>query len=139
MRLLVLMTLLSAVDLAHSQTIYTCRDVNGRTSYQTDPCAPGAKATAVKSYAPIHDDPHAAARLRQTEAIMNSRAIKPSYVNYGQINNAVTQPDSRAVQRAKCNAAKLNRDATLERVGLRRTHTLLRQLDADVNLACKGV
>jgi len=50
-----------------------------------------------------------------------------------------TQPNERDQLRARCQAQKDYRDATLRQVGLNRTFDLIRQLDEQVYEACKGL
>ena len=59
--------------------------------------------------------------------------------NYGQVIYNTPTPGERDQRRANCQQARANREATLTRVGLARTHDLLRQLDDAVYEACKGL
>jgi len=50
-----------------------------------------------------------------------------------------SQSSLREQLRARCQAQKNNRDATLRQLGLNRTFDLIRQLDGLVYEACKGL
>jgi hypothetical protein len=124
--------------LAAAQDIHACRDARGQVSYQTGPCGPGTRLEQTRTYQPIRDDPAAAARVRQAEAEMNSRARQRRSPGNGHVVIASTQPDARAAQRAECAAARSRRESVLASVGLKRTYALLQQLDDAVRTACKG-
>lgn len=137
MRLIVVCSLALIAGSVNAQTIFKCKGARGAVSYQSEPCATGAKIDAVKNYAPIYDDPVAAARLRQTEAVMDARSAQQRSTGSSQVAMAAYGP--RDQQRANCNAAKANRESVLRQVGMNRTYDLLQELDRSVNAACSGL
>lgn len=68
------------------------------------------------------------ANSRYLESLARGQGRTAQYGASGSRTNAKHQ---------RCQAAKARRDDTLRRVGLRRTHELLRRLDDDVYEACK--
>lgn len=136
-----LLGLMLAVSPANAQVIYRCQ-AGGKVTLQSDPCPVTAKQT-VRPYQATPSDPHAVRRRMAIEAEMDRRnAGGQARVAYGdRVNNRTyyngelisTSPDPR---RGRCEAAKRDRAAVLERVGLRRNFDLLRRLDEQVRIAC---
>lgn len=117
---------------ANAQEIHTCVDAKGRKSYQNMPCAPEQRTAAVRSYTAKPEDPALAARSATIQQEMDRRN-RPS----GKTTVVRTGSTRRAAPTA-CQAAKAKREATLKRVGLKRTFDLLSQLDSEVWEVCKG-
>ncbi len=119
---------------AHAQTIYKCRAAGGALRYQSAPCAADAKTESTRDYAPIVDSPQAARHAQDAERSTQSSRTTPGYrTNYPAASAA---DDRRAQRRRACVAARDDRETTLERVGMRRTGTLVRQLNERVARAC---
>jgi hypothetical protein len=122
-----------------AQSLHQCIDRQGHVSFTSEPCAPGQKTQKVVDATPERMTPERAAyleqRRRQDEANSaylrrlagHDRPLQP-------MGRRASPADSKA---SRCQAAKARRDATLRRVGLRRTFTLLRELDEAVYQACK--
>jgi hypothetical protein len=123
--------LFTAAFSANAQAIYKCVGAKGAVSYQSIPCTSGATAARTINY--VAAPPTLAPRAPYV-------APRPAPIAY-RPTSAYASPtyDERAKRKANCQAAKDSREATLDRVGLSRTFDLLRQLDDDVALACKGL
>lgn len=125
-----------------AQTIYTCKPATGALRYQSAPCTGDARSQGTREYTPIVNDPAAAARLREIEAQMAQRRAAAAYGGASVSRRrrvAASRGDPRTRQRFACETAKQSRQATLDRVGLKRTLALLRGLDARVAQACLGI
>lgn len=110
---------------AHAQVVYRCAANGKPVSFQSEPCAPGARMTNVIDAPPDRRPP---------------RAIQgPVYSQEQQSGPQWSAPTEQDRQREKCNKAKADREDTLNSVGLRRTFDLVSSLDAKVTAACKGV
>jgi hypothetical protein len=123
--------LFAAALSANAQAIYKCVGVRGAVSYQSIPCTYGATTARTINYVadptpPAPRAPYVVPRAAQNAFRPTSAYANPAY-------------DERAQRKANCQAAKNSREATLGRIGLNRTFDLLRQLDDDVALACKGL
>jgi len=113
---------------AMAQGVHKCMAPGGAVSYQDAPCE-----------APLHEadnwkappDPPPAARQRSPEAPSLQRQPVARAVRSGSTRIARTPAPS------ACEAARANRENTLERVGLKRTFDLLRRLDEQVRKACR--
>ena len=115
------------------QEIHTCIDAKGIKSYQNAPCDPGQRTASVRSYAAKPDDPALAARSAAIQQEMDRRN-RPS----GKAS-VVRTANRRPSGPTPCQAAKAKREATLKRVGLKRTYDLLSRLDSEVWELCKGL
>ncbi len=117
---------------AAAQEIHTCINAKGIKSYQNVPCEPGQRTASVRSYEAKPDDPAVTARsvaIQQEMDRRNRPSGKPTVVR--------TAP-RRPVGPTPCQAAKAKREATLKRVGLKRTFDLMSRLDSEVWDVCKG-
>lgn len=109
-------------------SVYRCVDRAGAVSLQSQPCGPGQRTTRVVSAPP------------DVEPMRSRQANRPSASNQTGYNTIqYQQEDSRAGRMTACASARHNRDATVARIGLKRTYDLLQRLDAMVNEACKGL
>ncbi len=121
------------VGQAGAQDIHICIDGRGVKSYQNAPCATGQRTAGVRSYAAQPDDPALTARSIAIQQEMDRRN-RPS----GRATVVRSSSPRRAAGPTPCQAAKAKREATLKRVGLKRTFDLLSQLDSEVWEVCKG-
>jgi hypothetical protein len=107
--------------------VYRCVGKGGAVSLQSQPCSPDQNETRA-IYAPPEVE-----RVRRP-TIVSSVPIQTSRYSSG--------PSAEDYERDRrlgaCAYAKSNREATLARVGLKRTYDLLQRLDAMVYEACKG-
>jgi hypothetical protein len=107
--------------------VYRCVGKGGAVSLQSQPCSPDQRETRA-IYAPPEVE-----RVRRP-TIVSSVPIQTSRYSSG--------PSAEDYERDRrlgaCAYAKSNREATLARVGLKRTYDLLQRLDAMVYEACKG-
>ena len=111
---------------AAAQNVYKCVAA-GVVSYQSAPCEHGAREMARWDAPP--DPP---SRVHQPASGLERRASEPRTTRTGTAHIA-----RNAVKPSACEAAKANRDRTLERVGLKRTFDLLSRLDEQVRNACR--
>jgi hypothetical protein len=129
MRQVVAIILLLVSSSASAQVVHKCVAKGKPVSYQSEPCAAGAKTSKVVAAPrdtrppPVYAAAPAASHINNVEMIYNNVPVW-------------TEADQR---RANCEAAKQRRITRLERLGLRRTYDDLQQLDAGVAQACKGV
>lgn len=128
--ILVTIVLLSAPYWAHAATLHKCVGSDGVPSYQSAPCGPDQTSQWSRQVVPDSTKPVApparSARATSSPATWSARHVAPQRV-----------PTARDRQQQRCNNAKTRRDATLDRIGLRRTYELLQRLDAAVRVACK--
>ena len=110
--------------------VYRCVPRSGAVIFQSQPCAADQQTTRVI---------HAPAEAARAQPYAASAAIANTVVQNTVINNNQLVADELERRRRQCDAAKRNRDRTLERVGLSRTYDLLQRLDAQVYEACKGL
>lgn len=112
---------------AAAQNVYKCVAPGGLVSYQSAACEQGARETARWDAPPDPPSPvrpHASGAERRTPGSPASRTAR------AHIARDQAWPSA-------CEAAKTNRDRTLERVGLKRTFDLLSRLDEQVRNACR--
>ena len=129
MRLSVLVCLLVAGSVAlpaRAEQLYRCVGPGAAISYQSLPCAPTARLDRVVDYRPdpVATAPQATARPRT----VRNRAARTAHA-----------PRERRVTPTaadRCRIARAQRDAALQRVGLKRTYAQLSRLDASVRAAC---
>ena len=107
--------------------VYRCVDAGGAVSLQSQPCGPGQRTTRAVP-APPDIEPRRAPLTRPA----------PVASNGGGWSGPSASQWQRQQQQARCAQARAEREATLERVGLRRDFDLLRRLDDMVREACKG-
>ena len=117
-----------------AQTIHTCIDPQGARSVQNIPCGHGSRTVRRREFATPVDSAEATRRRHEVEQWRadqrerEARAVRRAYPSY--------RP-RRAPGPSPCEAARAQREATLERVGLRRNFDLLRRLDDMVWKACR--
>lgn len=131
-RLIFIVSILLPAAQAAAQDIHTCIDAKGIRSYQNLPCDPGQRTASVRSYEARPEDPALAARSAAIQQEMDRRN-RPS----GKAT-VVRTANRRPSGPTPCQAAKAKREATLKRVGLKRTFDLLSRLDSEVWDVCKG-
>jgi hypothetical protein len=124
--------LLPAVQ-AKADDIHVCIDAEGMKSYQNAPCAQGQRTLSVRSYETKPEDPALTARTAAIQQEMDRRN-RPG----GKTTAMRSTVSRRPTGPTPCQAAKAKREATLKRVGLKRTYDLLSQLDSEVWEVCKG-
>lgn len=111
---------------AQGQVVYQCVGSNGRTEYSSWPCKAGQ---VTRQAIPAAPDPVRPYVPPPPAPVRHHRPIRQASVP----TQAQRERDARAMA---CRQAKREREATLARVGLRRTFDLLRRLDDEVRLAC---
>lgn len=127
---------------AHSQVVYKCVGPKGQVAYQSTPCSANERVQNVYDATPETYSPQREAERQRLRRSIDEGARRLSTMA-GTDRAPVYRPawspgPDPNDKRARCVAAKAHREATLERVGLRRTFDLLRQLDGMVWDACHG-
>lgn len=137
MKLLILAIFLVMAMPASAQSVYKCakgKDV----SYQSQPCA---DSTPVKAWDATPEPPPTNAELWRRYYARKQGERDSAYLRSlaGRDNGSVASGASIGTTQSSygCESAKRSRQATLDAVGLNRTHDLLRSLDDAVNRACK--
>jgi hypothetical protein len=116
-----------------AQEINTCIDARGMKRYQNAPCDLGQRTLSVRRYATQPEDPALAARSAAIQQEMDRRNRPSGRTSVVRAGNA-----RRAGGASPCQVAKAKREATLQRVGLKRNFDLLSRLDSEVWDVCKG-
>lgn len=120
---------------AGAQQVYKCVDGKGSASYQSTPCAPTHKTVKAWDATP---EPVAPYRPPAQPAAQRSQSRRTSTVSgRGRGPSGSSISVENAGNAKACQAAKAKRDATLQKVGLKRTYDLLQRLDEAVRNACK--
>lgn len=119
---------------AHADTLYHCRDRHGVSVYQNEPCAGDLRPVDAREFVRADIDPRLAAQTEAARQALERRRIESLRGSRLRVVRQQRQPHVDD----PCKAAKTRRDATLKRVGLKRTFDMLSQLDGEVWDACKG-
>lgn len=122
-----------AAGMAGAQVVSKCPDGKGGFVYQDTPCVNGQAARewdgAAHRLSPE--------RQRQIDADRRHRELLAASRSPSNINNVVFNgPSASQQQNARCDAAKAHRKQELDRLGLRRTYDILRNLNDYVNREC---
>jgi hypothetical protein len=119
---------------AAAQDVHKCVAAGGAVSYQSEPCGrnshDAANWEAPRDSSPSPERAHAPAAKSGRERAPERGTARTGTARIAR--NARNAPKPSA-----CEAAKANRDSTLERVGLKRTFDLLSRLDEQVRKACR--
>jgi len=115
---------------ASGETLYRCVDAANHVSYQSAPCARGARLDGVTNYVP---EPVAPSQRK-------AKPSRPPRPAHGVASSAGSIGSRRAPRRESdpCELAKQRRQAQLQRLGLKRTYDDLSRIDAAVWQACHG-
>jgi len=134
-------SLLAAIALLHpatspAQTLYTCT-VKGRpTSYQSLPCAEGARTAEIREYTP--DPPPTAQQLRQRQ---RDSAYLSALAGTGRSSStprrAAAPGRASAPSVASCSDVRQQRDEWERNIGLKRRYDDLRAWTDRVRRACQ--
>lgn len=127
--LLVLLLLLAGNTQA--QILYRCVSGSGAVSWQSAVCGQGMRMMKSVEYTP--DAPSAVSvpgRVKTVATRSKTRAPAGYRVSARTSRATRRKPDA-------CASASDRREATLERVGLKRNYDLLSKLDADVRRVCR--
>lgn len=123
---------------ASAQTVLKCTGRDGHVTFTSGACPDGQRQAASYDATPEVMTAERAAELerRRRQDDANSRYLQSLSSNGG--TSTPGHRSSRSTsRRSGCDAAKARREDTLRRVGLKRTHDLLRKLDDQVYEACK--
>lgn len=115
---------------ATAQVVYKCVGKGGKVEYTSFPC--GKHQKTVKAVTAVPEP------VRRYPQPAQPPVASQPYA--GQSNNfyAPAAPTQREIAQQKCQSAKEWRQIELDRLGLRRTFDILRQLDDYVAQQCKG-
>ncbi|MDI1253411.1 hypothetical protein [Thermomonas sp.] len=125
-RLLALLLLLAGN--ANAQTVYKCVSGSGAVSWQSLPCAQGMRTMRSLAYTPEAPITLPASSHAPVKTVGRSHPKS----GYHRVSARAQRPKPDA-----CARARERRQATLERVGLKRNFDLLSKLDADVRSVCR--
>jgi len=114
---------------AMAQGVHKCVAPGGAVSYQDAPCEPQSREAA-NWEAPLDPAPRLEPRGASASRAVRFPESRMARSGSARIARAASKPSA-------CEAAKANRDSTLERVGLKRTFDLLSRLDEQVRNACR--
>lgn len=121
-----------------------CVSPGGVVSFQQQPCAAGSRQTFSRPY--VAEPPPTVEQLRaraareqaaRAESAELSRRAGTSRQYRAPTGTGTLHRVAMAKDDAACQRARRHRDATLERVGLKRTYDLLRSLNDEVARACR--
>jgi hypothetical protein len=129
----VLVSVVFAVP-AYAQHVHKCTE-KGKTVYQSAPCSSGVAAKTWEA-TPDLPDPYRQARLDAIQRQLDRRK-QAAEAGMAQRSSSGGSTISARPNQNRCEAAKAQRDATYDRVGVRRTFDLSRRLDDMVYEACK--
>lgn len=123
---------------AWAQTVQKCTGRDGHVTFTSSACPDGQRKAASYDATPEVMTEERAAELerRRRQDDANSRYLQ-SLAPRGGRSTPGYWPSRNDSRRSGCDAAKARREETLRRVGLKRTHDLLRKLDDQVYEACK--
>lgn len=121
--------LVAAPHLAAAGTLHRCVSGNGAVSIQSTACGQGQRLDRIITYVPEPDA--APARTGRPETRRSTATYTTGVARRGTGKAARQAADA-------CRLARRQRDATLQRLGLRRTYDDLSRLDARVRAACAG-
>ena len=123
--------------------LHKCVTPRGAVSIQNAPCPTKSKTIWKRATAPEIEN--ASTRQRQADTLTRQSADARALSRLAGTDRttdprvAFQGPSERDQRLADCAAAKRNRESVLAQVGLRRTYSLLQDLDASVYRACKGL
>lgn len=139
MRALAIVLLVVSAAPVAAQSLHQCIDRKGHVSFTSEPCGPGQKTQKVVDATPERMTPERAAQLehRRHQDEANSAYLRRLAGHDRPPQAAPRRTSSGDSKASRCQAAKTRRDETLRRVGLRRTFSLLSELDLAVYEACK--
>ena len=129
-----------AAQPAWGQQVHKCIGAKGAVSYQSQPCSISEKPAKTWDATPeppptnaeLWRQHHAREQGKRDSAYLRSLAGRTTATASGASIPIIASRDPSA-----CEAAKSSRARTLEAVGIRRTHDLLRSLDDAVRKACR--
>lgn len=120
-----------------AQTIYKCTGADGVPAYQSSPCGNGLGMQT--QWQPLAEPGEADAKARAELEARIERDRQSVRAHNAKRHKASGASGSRVRARnaTACDAARARREATLQRVGLKRNFELLRKLDDAVFNACR--
>lgn len=122
---------------ASAQQVYKCMGRDGAVSYQSAACANGTREA--KAWQAPPEPPPTAQQQRLLEEKQRRDREESAYLSRraGTDRMAVRVRSREPHAASACEAAKAQRQRTLDTVGLKRTFDLLSRLDEDVRRACR--
>lgn len=130
LRLLLLVLCLVLAMPASPNELYRCVGAHGTVSYQSQACAAGQRLDRVLAFQ-LESAPTSAPKLSRRDPryrpVINARR-HPRTMH--------TRPHA-ATANDRCQLAKVKREQTLEKLGMRRSYAQLSQVDASVRSQCR--
>lgn len=117
---------------AHAQTINKCVSGAGAVSWQSEACAKDMRMVRRIAYTADAPATVRASMHPQTKAASKSPTTKSRYMPGYRLSTRARRPKLDA-----CARARVHRETTLDRVGLKRNYDLLRKLDTAVWRVCR--
>lgn len=135
MRITMFAMLLLSPAFAQAQSIYKCRDAQGNTAYQSDPCNKPDKHWDYQTGAPTVQT-EAERKIRRYEVDLEKSRRRDAY-NAGRTRS--TRSDGRVSPKGQmtCAEAKERRWKALDRLGVNRSYEASQRWDELVRKACK--
>jgi hypothetical protein len=122
---------------AGAQQVHRCVAGNGDVSYQSAACAQGTRETG--AWQAIPEPPSTAQQQRLLEERRQRGRDESAWLSRraGTDGSAVRIRTAEPHAPSACEAAKAQRQRTLDAIGLKRSFELLSRLDEDVRRACR--
>lgn len=124
-----------------AQSVQRCVAPNGTVSYQDAPCAAGSRTSGSWDARP--EPAPTPEQLRQRELQRQQARAESDFLSRRAGTDRLDRGSPRVARipqdagKARCDAARAQRERTLDMVGLKRTFDLLRKLDEQVREACR--
>lgn len=122
-----------------AQSVHKCVGGDGAVSYQSGPCPAGSREA--KSWQAPPDPPPDARRQRELEEKRRRDREESEYLSRragtDRAPGAARSRTASTPTASACEAAKAQRQRTLDGIGLKRTYDLLTRLDEQVRQACR--
>lgn len=121
---------------AGAQQVYKCIAADGAVSYQSAACEAGSREA--KAWQARPEPPPTAAQQRELEEKRRRDREESAFLSRrAGTDGRAARIRASAPQASACDAAKAQRQRTLDAVGLKRTFDLLSRLDEQVRNACR--
>lgn len=131
MHSLLLIGLLLFVPHAQAESLYRCITRDGAVSYQSQPCAARQRLDRVVEY-------RAEPVVARSGVVPEVTRRQPRRYANGSGGNRILRVGSASTASQRCRAGKAKREASLQRLGLKRSYDQLSALDTQVRAVCGG-
>lgn len=116
---------------AHAESLYRCLGRDGAVSYQSHPCAARQRLDRVVEY-------RAEPVVARSGVVPEVTRRQPRRYANGSGGNRILRVGSASTASQRCRAGKAKREASLQRLGLKRSYDQLSALDTQVRAVCGG-